>query len=153
MKKRKELDGYFTIEATFLVTIILCILIFLMYLSFFIYNRALVTGLAYQVAMEGSRMYDKNQDDIEQATKEKADQIIKGRLIACSYESSVEVGITEVTVTYHIHVNMPFQALTSRMLTWFQADYTVKKSASRISGVTFIQTCQNVEQLKEAKEK
>lgn len=151
MKRDKDntwIKGSFTVEACFLVTIILCVLIFLIYLTFFLYDRALVSGAAYQAAMESSRIYNKSKDDIKEIAEEKADNLLAGRLFACTYETSAEVSLTKVTVTYHVHMNVPFEQLMNRMLSWFSIDYSVQKSASKISGVTVIQTCNNLNRLK-----
>lgn len=146
-KKKEYLKGYFTVEASMLVSVILCILVFIIYLTFFLYDRAILTGAAYQAALAGSRMYDKTREEIEAEVEELTDAIVEGKLLACSYETEVSVSFIKVTVTYHLHVNAPFSKLMERMLTGFDADYQVTKSASKISGVTFIQGCQNIEQI------
>lgn len=52
MKKLKK--GSFTIEAALLMPLILMVLMGLLYLDFFVHNRAWLTSAAYEAAVSGS---------------------------------------------------------------------------------------------------
>ena len=73
MKKLKK--GSFTIEAALLMPLILMVLMGLLYLDFFVHNRAWLTSAAYEAAVSGSMEGYKKDGDIY----EKAD--IQGRML------------------------------------------------------------------------
>ena len=73
MKKLKK--GSFTIEAAVLMPLILMVLMGLLYLDFFVHNRAWLTSAAYEAAVSGSMEGYKKDGDIY----EKAD--IQGRML------------------------------------------------------------------------
>ena len=75
MKKLKK--GSFTIEAALLMPLILMVLMGLLYLDFFVHNRAWLTSAAYEAAVSGSMEGYKKDGDIY----EKAD--IQCRQVFC----------------------------------------------------------------------
>lgn len=54
MKKRNMKKGSFTVEAACVMSLVLFVLIGVMYLSFFVHNRAWLTAAAYEAALTGS---------------------------------------------------------------------------------------------------
>lgn len=44
-------DAYFTVEAAFLIPVVLCLFAFVIYLAFFMYDRCLLTQDSYQMAL------------------------------------------------------------------------------------------------------
>lgn len=54
----KITDAYFTIEAAFLIPIVLCLFAFIIYLAFFMYDRCLLTQDSYQAALLESERKD-----------------------------------------------------------------------------------------------
>ena len=72
---RKIKKGSFTIEAALLMPLVLMILIGVLYLDFFVHDRAYLTAAAYEAAVSGSMEGDKKKGNIY----EKAD--IQGRML------------------------------------------------------------------------
>lgn len=58
-------DAYFTVEAAFLIPVVLCLFALVIYLSFFMYDRCLLTQDSYQTALYGSER--KNSEDQEES--------------------------------------------------------------------------------------
>ena len=72
---RKIKKGSFTIEAALLMPLVLMILIGVLYLDFFVHDRAYLTAAAYEAAVSGSMEGYKKKGNIY----EKAD--IQGRML------------------------------------------------------------------------
>ncbi len=61
MGMRKTVKGYMTVEASFLVTWTIFIFIFLIYLSFYVYDKCVLFQDAYAVCFRGSIQKDESQ--------------------------------------------------------------------------------------------
>lgn len=57
--------GSFTIEASFLIPIVTFVILILMQISFFLYNRETVTVLAAQAALQGVQMEQEGKNAIQ----------------------------------------------------------------------------------------
>lgn len=106
MKKIKK--GSFTIEAALLMPLILMVLIGVLYLDFFVHNRAWLTSAAYEAAVSGSMEGYKKKGNIY----EKAD--IQGRMLGSTalpggenLSMQTSAGKT-VKVTYRLEVPAGF---------------------------------------------
>lgn len=53
-KDYKTADGYFTVEASMIVPLIICLISFIFYLTFYLYNQCIVSQDAYLLAFRGS---------------------------------------------------------------------------------------------------
>ena len=65
---RKIKKGSFTVEAALLMPVIFLVLMGLLYLNFYVHNRAWLTAAAYEAAVSGSMEgYSKNGNSYEKA--------------------------------------------------------------------------------------
>lgn len=109
MKKIKR--GSFTVEAALLMPLIFLILMGLLYLNFFVHNRAWLTAAAYEAAVSGSMEgYSRNGD-----VYEKAD--IQGRMLGSeglpggeNLSMQTSAG-KSIQVTYHMEIPAGFLGL------------------------------------------
>ena len=62
MKKRK-IDGYFTLEAALILPMVLAVILFVLYLLFFQYNRCLMEQDMGILALRGALMQTEDHDD------------------------------------------------------------------------------------------
>ena len=99
---RKIKKGSFTIEAALLMPLVLMILIGVLYLDFFVHDRAYLTAAAYEAAVSGSMEGYKKKGNIY----EKAD--IQGRMLGgIGLLGGKNAGKT-VKVTYRLEVPAGF---------------------------------------------
>ena len=109
MKKVKR--GSFTIEAALLMPVIFLVLMGVLYLNFFVHNRAWLTAAAYEAAVSGSMEgYSKNGK-----VYEKAD--IQGRMLGSTglpvgenFSMQTSAG-KSVQVTYRMEIPVGFLGL------------------------------------------
>lgn len=85
---RKIKKGSFTIEAALLMPLVLMILIGVLYLDFFVYDRAYLTAAAYEAAVSGSMEgYKKKGNIYEKADTQEECWEVSGcweeRILAC----------------------------------------------------------------------
>ena len=103
MKKVKR--GSFTIEAALLMPVIFLVLMGVLYLNFFVHNRAWLTAAAYEAAVSGSMEgYSKNGK-----VYEKAD--IQGRMLGSTGLPVGENFSMQTSVTYRIEIPVGFLGL------------------------------------------
>lgn len=72
-------DGSFTVEAALLMTILIPVLVSLIYAGFYIHDRALLQGVACEIAALGSNLAE--EQGAERILNEKKEILIAGRLL------------------------------------------------------------------------
>lgn len=145
----KQLKGAFTIEAVYLIPMILGIIVIILFTFFYLYDSALIEGAAYRAALRGARMYDKSSAEVQAEVQKIADELVTDSLIACEVKSHVDVSMTKVTVTYEIEVDSPVSDFLSYVITDYSFQRKVSKTSYRASGVDLIQIYQAVEHTKQ----
>ena len=100
MKRIKR--GSFTVEAALLMPVIFLVLMGLLYLNFFVHNRAWLTAAAYEAAVSGSMEgYSKNGNIYEKAD-------IQGRILGGENLSMQTRTGKNVQVTYQMEIPAGF---------------------------------------------
>lgn len=145
----KQLKGAFTIEAVYLIPMILGIIVIILFTFFYLYDSALIEGAAYRAALRGARMYDKSSAEVQAEVQKIADELVADSLIACEVKSHVDVSMAKVTVTYEIEVDSPVSNFLSYVITDYSFQRKVSKTSYRASGVDLIQIYQAVEHTKQ----
>lgn len=149
-EKKQEYSGYMTLEACFIVPIILCLIILIIYLGFYLYDRSLVVSLAYESALSGSRMYYNTKDEIEEWVRGDFLEKVQKQSLALDFSEEdlkVEVTATKVEVTFHGNVKTPVSTLLSTWLVDFDHSIDTTQKAGRVSGtrvIQFVQFGQNI---------
>lgn len=114
--KKYTLKGSYTVEASFLLPIILSVIVILIYLSFFLHDRAVLSASAYQAAMRGGQLI--NGENVMQVVTESAESLIRNRLLGTSeVETNVECAGGKVKVSYSGKMNIPGGALLCKYMT------------------------------------
>lgn len=133
--------GSSTVEAAYLIPMLMLLVAFLIYLSFFLYNRFIVTEAAYICALRGSRLeYGTAKECYSEAGKALAD-LLNGRLPAMEQcETKTEVTGAKVGITIRIKQKLPF---------WDkELEYSVEKSAVRLNPYRFIRDWRRVKNVR-----
>lgn len=102
--------AYFTVEASILTPFIFLILIWVIYLGFFLYDRCLLTQDAYIMAMAESRNYYRSNVRMYRNIKEAEENWEWGKYAAFQREDmTVEAGKGMVTIAAGGVVKTPFR--------------------------------------------
>lgn len=108
MKKK----GSFTIEAAIIVPLLFFVVLLMMHISFFLYNREALTVIASRAVLKGVQMEQEGKAAIEHEVDSFLKEEMETRLIfTTSTEKHVEVTGIKVKVTLKLTQAMPFKEL------------------------------------------
>ncbi len=115
-KYAQKLNGSYTIEAALLIPIILFILLLVMYISFFLYNRQAATVIASQAVLKGVQMEQAGGAAIEQELDSFLKYETEERLIFVKEVTwDVAVTLTYVKVELSVLQQSPYKNLSCRI--------------------------------------
>lgn len=137
-----HLNGYFTVEASLIIPTVILLIAFLFYLTFFLYNRCVLSQDAYVLAFRGSIRCGYRTDSVKRYMEEQMLRQSKAKYIGLGrLERETNVSAGEVTATVRGGMRVPRQ--------W---RFTVEKKAQRICPVEKIRRFRLAEKiLEEAK--
>lgn len=138
-RKSKCAGGYFTVEATLIMPIVLYVCLFIIYTGFFWYDRCLMRQDAYRAALAGSSIY---RDDNQKVYNKVADTIARlteDKYIAADYAVVITVQ-SKVNVTISGQIAMPFRGLAG-LLGKEKWEIMESVESKCINPVIFIRMC------------
>ncbi len=104
----KRTTGYFTVEAALLLPFVMMSIVFMIFLSFYCYDRCILEQCAYAAALRGSSNCFDNTQEAYEETVSAAEALIEKKLFAIrKVSTTVRVSAVAVTVSYKCEVNMP----------------------------------------------
>ena len=109
-KIKKEgcvLRGSYTIEAALIFPFIMGTVVFLIYMSFFLHDRAVMKSCAYQAALKGSLIRTGGGDMVREAEKAAAYNIEGLLLMTEGLQTKVSLSGTEIRVSYSGMMRIP----------------------------------------------
>lgn len=93
---KKNQNGSFTIEASFVVPIILMVFMASVYIIFYFHDKNILSGAAYETAVVGSERKSYKKEELKAYFRRR----IKGKLIVFSnVKENIEVEREKITVT------------------------------------------------------
>ena len=104
---KKSFKGSYTIEAALIFPFIMGVIVFIIYISFFLHDMAVMKSCAYQAALKGSLIRTSTEDMAAEARKAAAYDI-EGLLLATT-DLHTDVGVSgkEITVSYSGDLRIP----------------------------------------------
>ena len=78
---RKQAGGYFTVEAAMVMPVVLGVIVFIMYLLFFQYNRCLLEQDIGVLAMRGAALQAENNEDRIDKLRQQAEEVYREKYI------------------------------------------------------------------------
>ncbi len=145
-KARKTLGGYFTVEAAFIVPMIVCILALLCYLGLFMCNRCMLVQDAYILGLRGSILYGEDNNRVVSTVLAESEGLTDKYFAVPSVQKNVEAGMLSVSVTLSGEMKVPiaFYSWEDKKMdgTW---ELQETKTLDRTNPVTFIRSCRKVE--------
>lgn len=137
--------GSYTIEASFLLPMILTVIVLLLYMGFFLHDRAILNSAAYTSALRGSQLI--SGEDIYSEIEKSSKKLIENRLLATrSVATDIEIKGSSITVSYQGDIRIPAGALLCKYLNNGRREIEVKAMASAKcqNAVKFIRQCRVV---------
>ncbi len=115
MNKKLSLKGSYTIEASFLMPMILTVIVMIIYLTFFLHDRTIMYSAAYTAAMRGSQL--NSGEDVYTQVEESGKKLIENRLLATrDVTTDVTVQKDRIKVSYTGTMKIPAGTLLCRYL-------------------------------------
>jgi len=121
--------GSFTIEAAFLMPIVLFIVLLVIQISFFLYNREAATVMVSQAALMGVQMEQDGKHTIQKVLSEFLEDETKKRLLFAD-ESNWEISVTLTSVKVELSL--------SQKTVIKQLDYKITKKLSRLNPASLL---------------
>lgn len=94
--KRKYLEAYFTVEASYLLPISIIITCFTIIYIFFLYNSVVIYQACYISSLRGSQMMDASKGQIEESVNRFASELLENQIYDYSVNVEVEVGLLSI---------------------------------------------------------
>lgn len=146
MKRKLVLKGSYTIEASFLLPMILTVIVVITYLSMFLHDRQVLNSAAYTASLRGSQMI--NGENIFSEVEKCSKALINNKLlITDGIVTDIEVNSNEVSVKYNGRIELPGTAFICRYLIGGADNIavTAQSSAKCQNAVDFIRKCRIIE--------
>lgn len=151
---KSRVQGSSTVELSLLMPMLLTLFAFLIYLSFFLYNRIETSANAYICALRGSRMEQEAPKATYQLMKKESTRLMKGSLLAIQvYREQIEVKGNNIQVTYQISQQVPAVLILDRLFQKDTWNFQVTKKVKKLHPVSFIRNCRKLSDLKNKKRK
>ncbi len=148
MLKKYRFKGSYTVEASFLLPMILTVIVLIIYLAFFLHDRQVLYSAAYTSALRGSQLI--NGEDIYSQVEKSAGELIKNRLIGTGgLRTDIEINSDRITVAYDGSMRIPAGALLCRYLNGGKEvlDVRAKAESKCVNPAGFIRKCRIVENM------
>lgn len=153
-RRSHTLQGSSTVEFSLIMPVLFTLFTFLIYLSFFLYNRVEITANAYICALRGSQMEQETSKKTYQYMKKESSRLMKGNLLSVrGYKEQIAVKGEKIQVTYEISQQIPGNLIFERLLSESTWNYQIVKSAKKQNPVFFIRNCRKIENLKNNRER
>ncbi len=142
--------GNATVEVSILMPMLCVLIILLMYLGFYLYDRTVLYADSYLAALQGVSDADMTNEEAYRQVTDSLEMQMEGQLIAVSkMETGVTVTYDEVIVSYESEVEVPVIGENPFFAEWGVFEISGVVSAARHRPVTFIRQCRKLERLLE----
>ncbi|MDE5819210.1 MAG: pilus assembly protein [Lachnospiraceae bacterium] len=145
---RKDARGSATIEMAVLMPMIAVLMILLIYLALYLYDRTVLYGDAYLAALRASELSEERSEEVYAKADAWFSSLKEGQLIALSEMSrELTVDAKGVRILYNGEVVVPI--MTGNMIfdQWESFCFSGDAYAARHRPVTFIRRCRVLEEL------
>lgn len=145
---QKKEAGYFTVEAAMVLPFVTMIIVMLMFMTIYCYNRCVLEQCAYEAALRGSSNRFRENSLASQEAMQAAATLTEGKLFALknlNYE--VTVDMNKVMVTYTADFQMPLIGGIAEVFGNQGFKLEVKREALRNRQVTLIRAFRKINRL------
>lgn len=145
-------NGYFTLEAAFILSLVFWIILLIIFLAFYQYNRCLLTQDTYRIALRGSQLKKTSEQDIKLKIQDEITNWYYEKYVACLWKNpQVEITSKKVSISNYAEVLCPTipQGLVSDNKLW---KIDIEKNSKRTNPVNIIRNCRIIEKIQTNKE-
>ncbi len=136
-----RLKGSYTIEAALILPLIMTVIVFIIYMSFFLHDRAVMSACAYQAALKAS-LIRTGEEDMKAEAERAAGYSIEGLLLATEYpEITVTVSRKKVHIQYTGNMRIPQSILFFPIHGTDHIEVSGGAEASEKDAIEFIRQC------------
>lgn len=147
--KNKKLNGYFTIEAAFLMPVFICVTALLCYLAFYMCNRVILLRDVYVTGLRGGLRQELTNEEIAAYTLQQSKGFAEGYYAISQIDRKVQVNGKEIVVEFECEMQIPFEIFIWKDGAVMNQEWKIKekKVIDRINPVTFIRVCRKIEKI------
>lgn len=147
MCRRRRAKGSATVELSVLMPIICILIMLLLYLGLYLYNRTVLYGDAYLAAYRAVFEADaSNGDAYLTADRQMQEQISDQLAVMDVVQTDITVTYDKVRISYEGTMEVPFLDEQSYLSEWKLFILQEEVCAERHKPVTFIRQCRKLEQ-------
>lgn len=132
-----KIKAYITLEASFIVPLMVSVVALIIYVTFFEYNACVVYQDCYIAALRGSQLREMSESEVENQTKTYANNLLQNQIHQYTIRPLVKVGALSVTVeadnTTDLHI-------PSILAVQNKLNSEQKATSSRLNPVTLVRT-------------
>ena len=140
--------GSATIEMSILMPMLVVILLLLIYMSFYLYDRTMMYCNAYVAALYGVEDPDESNEESYEKVKARIEELLQGQTIAMTETGmDIQVDYQGIRIDFCGNVDVPIAGETIFWGEWNRFDVCGAVSVQRHKPVTFIRQCRKIEQL------
>lgn len=141
----RELKASYTVEAALIFPFIMGVVVFIIYMSFFLHDRAVMKSCAYQAALKGS-LVRTSESDMRSEAQKAAEYNIDGLILATdNIKTSVNVSGSRVTVAYSGTLRIPQGILFMKIAGTENILVEGEATAYQKDAIEFIRRCRTAE--------
>ena len=143
-----RMKGSATIEMSILLPMLMVILLLLIYMSFYLYDRTALFCNSYVAAIYAVADPDEANEDSYEKALGQMESLLQGKLIGMTKPAvKIVIDYGEVHISYQGEVEIPIAGQTIFFGEWKAFHIQEEVSVRRHKPVTFIRQCRKVEQL------
>ena len=140
---KKDLTGSYTIEAALIFPFVMGVIVFIIYMSFFLHDMAVMKSCAYQAALKGS-LIRTSISDMEEEAKKAAQYNIKDLLLATDdLKTEVSISGKDVRVSYSGGLRIPEGLLFMKIAGIDRIEIKGEGTAHQKDAIEFIRQCRS----------
>lgn len=132
-----KIKAYITLEASYIVPLMVAIFALIIYITFFEYNACVVYQDCYIAALRGSQLREMTESEIEIKTKQYADELLENQLHQYEIKPLVNVNILSVSVGASNKTDL---RIPSYLSVQNSLESSKEASSSRLNPVLLIRT-------------
>jgi len=142
--KRKVYDAYFTVEASFIIPIVLFLLVLILQWGFFCYEKSIALQCCYLSALRASDKWELSGRELENYATEQAEYLLAERnLYPVNRKSNAKITLMGIEVELDNNMDVLFaKTWESKESEWYWEE---KKQAGRIVPSKYIRKYHMIE--------
>lgn len=148
---KKGIKGSYTVEISFIFPMIISVLVIIIYMSFLLHDRAILSSAAYTASLRGSQMI--SGEDVFSEVEKCSRDLISNRLIGTkNIETDIMIDGDKIAVKYEGTMGIPVGSILCRYLVSESNGELLVSGygcAKRQDAIGFIRKCRIVERMGE----